>query len=123
MTNLLDNFSNEEETPTTWENLEFEEIEEEVTESNQWKPEPNEEIIGKYISTNEGKGRGEGLTFHTLEDQQGTEISILGCTVLNNKLEKVMYGSIIKIIYKGYVTSEKGRSYKDYDVLIYRGNN
>lgn len=108
---------NEQTTLNNWDNLTFEEVEDE--QADQWKPEnPNDFIIGRYVSTTIGTGRGEGLRFHIIEDQQGNEISILGCTVLDNKLEKIEYGTVMKIIFKGYATSERGRDYKNYDVLI-----
>lgn len=112
--------TNEQKTLNNWDTLEFEEIEDEQVD--QWKPEKtNDFIIGRYISTSLGTGRGEGLRFHIIEDQQGNEISILGCTVLDNKLEKVEYGTVIKIIFKGMATSERGRDYKNYDVLTAKG--
>lgn len=107
----------EQKTLNNWDTIEFEEIEDE-NNALQWKPQINDFIIGVYTKTTHGTGRGEGYIFHTLEDQDGNEVSILGCTVLNKKLEKIEYGTIIKIIYNGYATSQRGTEYKNYTVLV-----
>ena len=123
LTNLLDNFNDSEnETKTEWENLKFEEVEEHTYTAKQWNPVPNESITGKYLGATEGKGKGEGLTFHNLIDTEGNEISILGATVLDNKLRTIEKGTVIRIVYEGYCTSERGREYKSYKVLIGRDN-
>lgn len=83
-----------------------------------WKPShPGDEIIGEYIKTETGKGRGEGLLFHHLIDDDDFEVSILGSTVLNKKLENVEPGTIIKIVYNGKSKSKNGREYNDFKVF------
>ena len=114
-------YSEEQTTLNNWDNVEFEEIGEE-NDVKQWKPQPNDFIIGVYTQTTHGTGKGEGYVFHTLEDKEGNEVSILGCTVLNNKLDKIEYGTLIKIIFKGYATSQRGKEYKNYAVLVAKGN-
>ena len=101
-----------------YEDLEFVELEE-TSEALSWKPgSPGDYIIGKYIKSEEGKGRGEGLTFHHLEDTHGQEVSILGATVLNRKIERIEPGTIIKIEYKGKAKTQNGREYNNYAVLV-----
>ena len=110
--------TNEQTTLTNWNALTFEEIKDEVDEDvEKWIPEVNDFRIGVYTSTIQGTGKVDGLTFHIFEDQEGNRFSLLGCTVLDKKLSKIEYGTIVKIIYKGYATSEKGRDYKNYEVL------
>lgn len=101
-----------------YENLEFVELEE-TTDTLSWKPgEPGDFIIGKYLKSENGKGRGEGLIFHHLQDTYNQEVSILGSTVLNKKMEQIEPDTIIKIVYKGKSTAQNGRKYNDYNVLV-----
>lgn len=101
-----------------YEQLEFTEIEE-TTNSLSWKPrEPGDYIIGKYIGTEQGKGRGAGLIFYHLQDTFEQDVSILGSTVLNKKLEHIEPGSIIKIEYKGKDTAKNGREYNNFAVYV-----
>jgi len=100
------------------ENLEFEEIIEESSTGSEWRPEEaGEYIIGRYITTEEGKGKGEGYLFHYIRDTNSEERSIFGCTTLNSKLKTIDPGDIIKIVYNGIKTSERGRNYKDFTIL------
>ena len=123
-TNLADFTADEETLETDWDNLEFEEINPEVkNDVEKWIPEnPNDFIIGRYLTTEEGKGRGEGLLFHILEDREGKKHSILGNDVINDNFRKIEYGKIVKIIYKGTVISKRGREYKNYKFHVAKGN-
>ena len=101
-----------------YENLEFVELEETI-DALSWKPgEPGDYIIGKYLGSEQGKGRGEGLIFHHLQDTYSQEVSILGSTVLNKKMERIEPGTIVKIIYKGKATNQNGRKYNNFAVLV-----
>ena len=99
-----------------YEDLEFEEIE--LTDVLSWKPiEPGDSIAGRYIKSENGIGKGDGLIFHHLKDTDNQEVSILGSTVLNRKLDKIEPGTIIKIVYKGKATAKNGREYNNFAVL------
>ena len=102
-----------------YEDLEFVELTD-TSDALTWKAShPGDSIIGKYIETQQGKGRGEGLTFHILEDTHAQKVSILGGTVLNDKLEQIEPGTIIKIEYKGKATNQQnGREYHKYIVSV-----
>lgn len=116
--NITETETTEQTTLTNWDTLEFEEIKDEIeSDVEKWIPEINDFKIGFYDSTVQGTGKVEGLTFHIFEDQDGNKFSVLGCTVLDKKLSQIEYGAIVKIIYRGYATSEKGRDYKNYEVL------
>lgn len=100
-----------------WDDLEFEEIQTE-NENLKWIPsQPDDSIIGKYVRTKNGSGKGQDLLFHILEDQDGQCLSILGCAKLNRLLETIEPGQIIKVIYKGKGTAQNGRTFNDYRVL------
>lgn len=113
-----ENETNEQKTLDSWESLDFEEVKDDIEDDvEKWIPEVNDFKIGLYETSVQGTGKVEGLTFHKFEDEYGNKFSLLGCTVLDKKLSKIEYGSIVKIIYRGYTTSEKGRNYKHYEVL------
>jgi len=97
-----------------YDDLEFEEITG-IQKNITWKPEePGDYITGKYLRSEAGKGKGEGLIFHIIEDSQGQEVSILGRAVLNKKMELVEPGDIIRILFNGISKNQKGREYYDY---------
>lgn len=101
-----------------YENLTFKELEDNA-ETLSWKPsEPGDYIIGKYLKTEQGKGRGEGLIFHHLLDTYNQEVSILGSIVLNKKIERVEPDTIVKIVYNGQGKTQNGRTYNNYSVLV-----
>lgn len=101
-----------------WETLEFIELDD-SNDALSWKPgDAGDYIIGEYLKTETGKGRGEGLLFHHLRDADNQEVSILGSTVLNRKMENVEPGKIIKIEYKGKATNQSGRKYNNFAVYI-----
>lgn len=103
-------------TNNDWETLEFVEVD---TSSNalSWKPSHDGDyIIGEYIRTEQGTGKGEGLLFHHLKDKDGIEYSILGCAVLNRNMEAIQPGDITKITYKGKAKTKNGREYNNYSV-------
>ena len=101
-----------------YESLEFVKLEE-TTEALNWKPgEPGDYIIGKYLKTEEGKGRGEGLIFHHLQDTHKQEVSILGSTVLNKKMERIAPETVIKIEYLGKAANQNGRKYNNFEIYI-----
>jgi len=105
-----------------WETLEFIELADN-NDALSWKPcDAGDYIIGEYIKTENGKGRGEGLLFHHLKDEDGQEVSILGSTVLNRKMEKVEPGKIVKIEYKGKAKNQNGRQYNNFVVYIAQSN-
>lgn len=102
--------------PIDWDNLVFKELK---TDALQWKPEPNDYILGEYIKTEEGTGKKEGLIFHILEDPDGQRVSLLGCTVLNDKFREIRLGTPLKIVYNGYKDPiYGGKPYKDYTFYI-----
>lgn len=101
-----------------WDELEFTEI---VEKNNvlSWKPsQPGDFIRGEYLKTENGKGRGQGLLFHHLKDEDDIEVSILGSTMLNSKMEQVEQGDIIQITYKGKSTTQNGREYNNFAVSV-----
>ena len=102
-----------------WDNIEFIEISTEEYNNKKWMPaHPGDYIQGTYKATETGKGRGEGLLFHIIEDPEGINASILGCATLNNALENIQPGTRIRVIFKGVETSQNGREYKNYKVLV-----
>ena len=106
-----------------WENLEFVEVNDIMNNALAWKPgDPGDYIIGEYLKTEIGKGNGSGLIFHHLKDEDEQEVSILGSTVLNKKMENIEPGMIIKIEYKGKATTNNGRSYKNFAVYTTKQN-
>lgn len=104
---------------TDWDNIEFVEITTDEYNNKQWIPTHKGDYIqGTYKTTENGKGRGEGLLFHILEDPEGINTSILGCATLDNALESIQPGTRIKVIYYGVETSQNGRQYKKFKVLV-----
>lgn len=102
-----------------WDELTFIEVDDDNFDTLTWKPgDPGDYIIGEYLKTENGKGRGEGLLFHHIKDEDDNEVSILGSTVLNKKMEHIEQGKIIKILYKGKAKTQTGREYNNFAVLI-----
>ena len=75
-------------------------------------------IEGLYIEKNGNIGV-NNATIHILENETKTKIGIWGSTVLDRKLEKVPFGTEIKVVYLGRKPSEKraGKEYHDFQVF------
>lgn len=73
------------------------------------------QIVGTLIEIQEGDFGEQYL----LKTDQGETILVGTYGVLKSKIRKDDIGHLIKIVYKGHITSEKTkRKYKDFDVWV-----
>ena len=87
-----------------------------------WKPENNgDEIIGKLITKDPSKFIGR-TNYHLEVTKEGklSQVTVFGSTVLDDKMQYINLGQIIKIVYKGKQKNKKGQDTNIYEV--YRGN-
>jgi hypothetical protein len=81
---------------------------------NVWDFEQDKELIGVLIRKPEGQFGGNDFI---LEVKEKGEVLIYGKTVLQNKMNDLKEGTVIKIEYLGKVTSPKTRrTYEDFRV-------
>src|SRR3990167_9375780 len=74
-------------------------------------------IEGKLLEKKENVGPSES-NMYEVETAKGI-FSVWGTTVLDNRIEIIPVGSLVKIMYKGRKTNPKnGRSFKDFEVWI-----
>lgn len=80
-------------------------------------PVKGDSIEGIYFEKSE-KREGSSAV-HILENEAKLKIGIWGSTVLDRKLEKISFGTEVKIVYLGKKASEirRGKEYHDYQVF------
>lgn len=83
-----------------------------------WNPEnPNDELVGTLLGSDEGVGRYESTVYH-LEMDDGAQISVWGSTVLDSKMRFVKAGQKVKIVYTGKQKSKAGSDTKLFEVYV-----
>lgn len=83
-----------------------------------WDFSKNKELIGIYLSREEGVGPNESVLY-TFETENGEIVGIWGNSVVEDKLKFVAVGAEVKIVYLGKATSEKsGREYRNFEVFF-----
>lgn len=97
--------------------LVFREITQTV-EDVKWQPEPGDTLTGRYLKSEQGKGKGQNLMFHHIMDELDQDVSILGGAVLDRLLKKVEPGDIVRIVYQGMKPGLNGNDYKDYKLYV-----
>ena len=84
--------------------------------SETWDFKKTPELIGYFIEKEEGVGE-FGSNVYSFKKEDGGIIGVWGNTILDSRFKNIETGEKIKIVYKGMVKSEKGRSYNDFDVF------
>ena len=80
----------------------------EVEQPDTWKPtEKGDSIEGKLIAKKEKVGENNS-NLYTLETKEGAR-SVWGSAVLDNRMEQVEEGDLIRIEFKGREESSKGK--------------
>lgn len=83
------------------------------SDAHDFEQEP--EFIGVYVGAKHNIGK-HASTMHQFETQDGASVGVWGSTVIDGALEEATPGSLWRIVYNGYVTSDKGTKYKSFDV-------
>lgn len=80
----------------------------EAIEPNVWKPKQKEESIeGVLISKHTGVGANKSNTYH-VDTKEGQKM-VWGSTILDDRMEFVSVGDIIRITFKGQEKNSKGQ--------------
>lgn len=89
-------------------------------QNNVWKPLKMEAISGVFHQKEVeiGKNKAVLYTFHTKTEGF---IKVFGTKILDNLLQEIEVGKIVKIIYLGTIAPEKGRPYHDWEVYVKEG--
>lgn len=82
-----------------------------------WDWEKNPTLECSLIKTGKGKGKGDGLTFHEVEEFNSMEkYSLLGGVVLDGIFKEAGEGTRVRITFKGMEKVKEGKgSYKSYE--------
>lgn len=98
-------------------NNDWEKVEIGLNEMVDW--ETTKSVSGKLVDIQTEVGANNS-NIYTLEQEDGSQISFWGSTVLDGRFKKVDLGTICKVEYTGMVESKNGRSYKNYEVYTKR---
>lgn len=102
-------------TNITWEKIEGSKTDKSWPEKGQ-ELKVGDSVEGRYVEKNSNVGPNQS-NIYILERGNET-IGVWGSTVIDGRMANVAIGKMVKIVYKGIQSSEKGgRKYKDFDVF------
>ena len=86
-------------------------------ESNIWKPEAGEALVGVYLEKETHEGAHSAI-YYLNTKHKGT-VGVWGCSMLDSKLGQVDKGEVVRITYNGKTKNSKGQEMHDYKVEQY----
>ena len=91
---------------------------EEITpdRNDTWDFSENPEFVGEYMGKRENVGKNNSILY-TFIGKDKTPVNVWGSAVLDTRLSTLKGGELVKIVYKGKVEGEGGRTYKDFEVF------
>jgi hypothetical protein len=90
-------------------------VERETKFPDKWIWEENKELVGKLTDKSLAvKGR---FNFYTFELEDKREVSVLGTKILDDFLQDMTIGTMVKIVYLGEIELKNGNTMKDFEVF------
>ena len=80
-----------------------------------WDFSQNKEVIGLYDSKRENVGNFKSNVY-TLEQEDGKKVDVWGCTTLDQAMEGIKTGMLVKIVYTGLKDIGRGNPLKLFEV-------